>query len=128
MLGTLIFVVFLHQVHPHWAETVWGLVIEAVLIIEFALYWVVQTVELWNTGDRTELSRRSSGVSLVAGRSRTQSLTCASAIPSGIYWARNPVGASKTAAELHKRWCADTGIESSHELGGPRGRRAAAAR
>ena len=55
MLGTLIFVVFLHQVHPHWAETVWGLVIEAVLIIEFALYWVVQTVELWNTADRTEL-------------------------------------------------------------------------
>jgi hypothetical protein len=55
MLGTLIFVVFLHLVHPSWVGEVWGLVIEAVLILEFALYWVVQTVELWNTADRREL-------------------------------------------------------------------------
>lgn len=55
MLVTLIFVVFLHLVQPDWAQTVWGLVIEAVLILEFAAYWVVQTFELWNTADRTEL-------------------------------------------------------------------------
>ena len=55
MLVTLIFVVFLHLVQPNWAQTVWGLVIEAVLILEFAAYWVVQTFELWNTADRTEL-------------------------------------------------------------------------
>jgi hypothetical protein len=55
MLGTLIFVVFLHLVHPNWAQTIWGLRIEAVLILEFAAYWGVQTVELWNTADRREL-------------------------------------------------------------------------
>lgn len=55
MMVTLIFVVFLHLVQPNWAGTVWGIVIEAALIIEFALYWVVQTFELWNTPDRTEL-------------------------------------------------------------------------
>lgn len=55
MLATLIFVVFLHLAQPNWAGTVWGLVIEAVLILEFAAYWVVQTFELWNAADRTEL-------------------------------------------------------------------------
>ncbi|OBI35226.1 hypothetical protein [Mycobacterium colombiense] len=55
MLVTLIFVVFLHLAQPRWAQTVWGLVVEAVLILEFAAYWVVQTFELWNTADRTEL-------------------------------------------------------------------------
>jgi hypothetical protein len=55
MLVTLIFVVFLHLVQDNWAQKVWGLVIEAVLIFEFAAYWVVQTFELWNTPDRTEL-------------------------------------------------------------------------
>lgn len=55
MLATLIFVVFLHLVQPDWAQRVWGLVIEALLILEFAAYWVVQTFELWNTADRTEL-------------------------------------------------------------------------
>jgi hypothetical protein len=55
MLVTLIFVVFLNLVQPDWAQTVWGLVIEVVLISEFAAYWMVQTFELWNTADRTEL-------------------------------------------------------------------------
>lgn len=55
MLVTLIFVVFLHLVQPNWAGTVWGFVIEAALILEFALYWLIQTFELWNTPDRTEL-------------------------------------------------------------------------
>lgn len=55
MLVTLIFVVCLHLVDDNWPQTVWGLVVEAVLIFEFALYWGVQTFELWNTPDRTEL-------------------------------------------------------------------------
>jgi hypothetical protein len=55
MLGTLIFVVFLHLRHPSWLGELWVLVIEAALILEFAAYWVVQTVELWNTPDRREL-------------------------------------------------------------------------
>jgi hypothetical protein len=50
MLGTLISVVILHLVVHHWV-----LVIEVALILEFAAYWVVQTVELWNTADRREL-------------------------------------------------------------------------
>ena len=55
MLVTLGFVVGLHLIQPSWAQTIWGLRIEAVLIFEFAAYWVVQTFELWNTPDRTEL-------------------------------------------------------------------------
>jgi hypothetical protein len=55
MLGTLIFVVFLHLRHPSWLGEVWLLVIEAALILEFALYWLVQTAELWDTPDRREL-------------------------------------------------------------------------
>jgi hypothetical protein len=55
MLGTLIFVVFLHLRHPSWLGEFWLLVIEAALILEFALYWLVQTVELWDTPDRREL-------------------------------------------------------------------------
>ncbi|WP_142279214.1 hypothetical protein [Mycobacterium arosiense] len=31
----------------------WGLVAEAALILEFAAYWVVQTIDLWRTPDRT---------------------------------------------------------------------------
>jgi hypothetical protein len=55
MLGTLIFVVFLHLRHPSWLGEFWLLVIEAGLILEFALYWLVQTFELWDTPDRREL-------------------------------------------------------------------------
>jgi hypothetical protein len=55
MLGTLIFVVFLRLRHPSWLGEVWVLVIEAALILEFALYWLVQTAALWDTPDRREL-------------------------------------------------------------------------
>jgi hypothetical protein len=48
MLATLISVVILHLVVHHWV-----LVIEVALILEFAAYWVVQTVDLWKTPDRT---------------------------------------------------------------------------
>ncbi|HEY2501827.1 MAG TPA: hypothetical protein VGI68_10525, partial [Mycobacterium sp.] len=47
--------VFLHLRHPSWLGEFWLLVIEAGLILEFALYWLVQTFELWDTPDRREL-------------------------------------------------------------------------
>jgi hypothetical protein len=42
MLATLISVVILHLVVHHWV-----LVFETALILEFAAYWVVQTIEQW---------------------------------------------------------------------------------
>lgn len=50
MLGTLIAVVWVHLVHPSW--DLWIIVIEVALICEFAIYWLVQTIDLWNTPDR----------------------------------------------------------------------------
>ena len=50
MLTTLIAVVTVHLVHPSW--DLWIIVIEVALILEFAAYWVVQTIDLWNTPDR----------------------------------------------------------------------------
>jgi hypothetical protein len=52
MLATLIAVVPVHLVHPKWLGVPWGLVAEVALILEFAAYWVVQTVDLWKTPDR----------------------------------------------------------------------------
>jgi hypothetical protein len=54
MLVTLIAVVMGHRVHPHWMGDLWIIVLESTLILEFAAYWVVQTIELWNTPDRRE--------------------------------------------------------------------------
>jgi hypothetical protein len=66
MLATLIVVVPLHLAtliaavvpvhleHPKWLGVPWGLVAEAALILEFAAYWVVQTIDLWKTPDRSE--------------------------------------------------------------------------
>jgi hypothetical protein len=47
MLVTLITVVPVHLVHPKWLGVPWGLVAEVALILEFAAYWVVQTIEQW---------------------------------------------------------------------------------
>jgi hypothetical protein len=52
MVVTLIAVVASHLAHKGWE--LWVLVIEAALILEFAAYWVIQTIELWNTPDRSE--------------------------------------------------------------------------
>ncbi|MGZ4584782.1 MAG: hypothetical protein ACXVYI_10565 [Mycobacterium sp.] len=52
MLVTLIAVITAHLKHPGWE--LWILVLETTLILEFAAYWVVQTIELWNTPDRRE--------------------------------------------------------------------------
>jgi FtsH-binding integral membrane protein len=39
--------------HSQWGH--WVIVIEALLIAEFAAYWTIQTVELWNVKTRKEL-------------------------------------------------------------------------
>jgi hypothetical protein len=48
MLVTLIAIVTLHLVYREWN---WIIAIESILVLEFAAYWVVQTIELWNTPD-----------------------------------------------------------------------------
>jgi hypothetical protein len=50
MLGTLIAVVALH-LSRDWLGGLWILVLETLLILEFALYWAVQTIDLWDTPD-----------------------------------------------------------------------------
>lgn len=52
MLATLIAVINLHLVLASWK--VWIIIIEVTLILEFAAYWVIQTIDLWNTPDRRE--------------------------------------------------------------------------
>ncbi|MFD1810782.1 hypothetical protein [Rhodococcus gannanensis] len=53
MLATLIAVVVVHLAFPEWGHLV--IVTEALLVAEFAAFWIVQTVELWNVVDRTDL-------------------------------------------------------------------------
>ena len=52
MLVTLIAVVVLHLVLGSWNH--WVIVIETALILEFTAYWVVQTIDLWKTPDRSK--------------------------------------------------------------------------
>lgn len=52
MVVTLIAVVAAHLAHRGWEF--WVLVIESALILEFAAYWVVQTIELWTIPDRRD--------------------------------------------------------------------------
>ena len=54
MLVTLIGVVTVHFTHPDWFRIPWITVLEAALILEFLAYWVVQSIELWDTPDRAE--------------------------------------------------------------------------
>jgi hypothetical protein len=51
MLVTLVAVAVLHLVLGSWNH--WVIVIETALILEFAVYWVVQTIDLWDTPDRS---------------------------------------------------------------------------
>jgi hypothetical protein len=53
MVVTLIAVVVLHLTLDTWSH--WVIVSEIVLITEFTVYWVVQTIELWRTPNRFEL-------------------------------------------------------------------------
>ena len=54
MLATLIGVIALHITRPEVLPIPWITVLEALLILEFLAYWLVQTVELWDTPDRAE--------------------------------------------------------------------------
>jgi hypothetical protein len=58
MLVTLIAVVTLHIARPRLLGELWIFVLESLLILEFATYWVVQTIELWDTPDRMERLRK----------------------------------------------------------------------
>ncbi len=51
MLATLIGVVTAHLVRPHLLGDLFIIVLETLLILEFAAYWVIQTIELWDTPD-----------------------------------------------------------------------------
>jgi hypothetical protein len=53
MVLTLVVTVCLHQILDGFNHAI--IVVEAALIIEFAVYWVVQTVELWGTPTRGPL-------------------------------------------------------------------------
>jgi hypothetical protein len=53
MIVTLIAVVVLHFALDSWNH--WVIVVETALILEFTVYWVVQTIELWRTPSRIEL-------------------------------------------------------------------------
>ncbi|OBF74551.1 hypothetical protein A5750_12760 [Mycobacterium sp. 852002-51613_SCH5001154] len=50
MLATLIAVLWVHYSRGLGGH--WGLLAEVALILEFAAYWVVQTIDLWTTPDR----------------------------------------------------------------------------
>ena len=70
MLVTLIAVVTVHIVRPDWMDERWIIVLESALILEFAAYWVVQTIELWDTPDRRE--RLPEGLRNRLAKGRTQ--------------------------------------------------------
>jgi MFS family permease len=53
MLATLIAVLWARLLHPTWFGAHGGFWAEWALIVEFAVYWVVQTVDLWKTPDRS---------------------------------------------------------------------------
>ena len=50
MVVTLFAVVAVHLKHPRWEP--WVIWLESAVILEFALYWAIQTWELWNSPDR----------------------------------------------------------------------------
>jgi len=54
-IAVTMFVTVLIVVASHLVLREWILVVEALLIVEFTIYWVIQTVELWNTHSRITL-------------------------------------------------------------------------
>jgi hypothetical protein len=54
MLITLIAVVTVHITHPELFGVLWVTILESALILEFGAYWVVQTIDLWDSPDRSE--------------------------------------------------------------------------
>jgi hypothetical protein len=55
LIAVTMFVTVLIVVASHLVLREWILVVEALLIVEFTIYWVIQTVELWNTHSRITL-------------------------------------------------------------------------
>jgi hypothetical protein len=55
VIAVAMFVTVLIVVASHLVLREWILVVEAFLILEFTIYWVIQTVELWNTHSRITL-------------------------------------------------------------------------
>ena len=53
MFITLVLVIGVRLLVRGWSD--WVLVLEALLIVEFAAYWTLQTIELWKTPNRVEL-------------------------------------------------------------------------
>jgi hypothetical protein len=54
MLLTLIVVVTVHIRHPELFGVLWVTVLESAVILQFGAYWVVQTIDLWDSPDRSE--------------------------------------------------------------------------
>jgi hypothetical protein len=54
MVMTLVGVVTVHIVHPKLFGVLWVTILESALILEFGAYWVVQTIDLWDSPDRSE--------------------------------------------------------------------------
>ncbi len=69
MLAFLIAVVTLHVVRPDWWRKDLEIIfLESVLILLFAAYWVVQTIELWDFPDRRERLPEAARDRLAQGR------------------------------------------------------------
>jgi hypothetical protein len=54
MVITLIGVVTVHITRPELFGVLWVTILESALILEFGAYWVVQTIDLWDSPDRSE--------------------------------------------------------------------------
>jgi hypothetical protein len=71
MLVTLVAVVTLHIVRPNWVgKDLWIIVLETTLILEFAAYWVVQSIELWDTPDPRDRLPEDARSGLPEGRTK----------------------------------------------------------
>ncbi len=87
MIVTLIAVVMLHLVLDRWNH--WVIVVETALILEFTIYWVIQTVELWRTPNRFELLPNADQARLALRRHTGSPL---GALPEVVDTTRPPVG------------------------------------
>jgi hypothetical protein len=87
MIVTLIAVVVLHFALDSWNH--WVIVVETALILEFTVYWVIQTIELWRTPDRFELLPDADQPRLAQPR-RTRGP--AGSVPEVVQTTRPPVG------------------------------------
>jgi hypothetical protein len=57
-------------VHLAWGWNYWVIVLESALILEFAAYWIIQTIELWNAPNRIELIPKEMQPQLVQRREK----------------------------------------------------------